>query len=102
MSSLAGKRSPYRTLLSLAAVMLVMSASVKAVVPIVQGQGVVERPIGGYGMDQRPAYGGNGLFEGHEGDDGQLWILDRMTGRVRSCQPPAEAGQQPRCSPWSQ
>lgn len=104
MSSPTGKMKPGRILLPLAAVMLTLSAPLAAVVPSDQGQGFVERPINtGRGIDQRPAFaGGNGFFEGHAGGDGQLWILDRMTGQVRSCQPPAEAGQTPRCSPWSQ
>ena len=103
MNSLAGKPQPRRILLPLTALVLVMSAPVTAVVPVDQGQGFVERPINtGRGIDQRPAFaGGNGFFEGHTGGDGQLWVLDRMTGRVRSCQPAAEAGQPPLCSPWS-
>jgi len=92
-----------RMLFPLVGLLLLASQQATAVVPM-GSQGFVERPIStGRGIDQRPAFaGGNGFFEGHAGSDGQLWILDRMTGRVRSCRPPAEAGQQPDCSPWSQ
>jgi hypothetical protein len=83
----------------LAGTLLVASSTAAAVVPI-QAQGVVERPVGG-GFYGQPGVVNEGFFEAHAGQDGRLWILDRQTGRVRSCAPPDAADQPPRCSPWS-
>jgi hypothetical protein len=76
-----------------------------AVAQVPTSRGFVERPVGGHGVSMQPAFANDGgFFEGHasEGDDGRLWILDRQTGRVRSCLPPATAEAPPACSPWSQ
>ncbi|NCF10865.1 MAG: hypothetical protein GWP66_09335 [Gammaproteobacteria bacterium] len=82
--------------------MLSLASTAAAAVMPVQGQGIVERPIGGGGFYGQPSVVSEGFFEAHPGRDGQLWILDRQTGRVRSCAPPDAADQPPRCSPWSQ
>ena len=89
-----------RAALSVAGVLLATWGSAWAVLPV-QGQGVTERPIGTQGFVERPAFVDGGFFEAHPGQEGQLWILDRQTGRVRSCAPPVAADQAPRCSPWS-
>jgi len=93
-----------RMLFLLVGLLLLASQQAAAVVPM-GSQGYVERPIGGGGFNQQPAYGaygGGGFFEAHSGSDGQIWILDRQTGRVRSCLPPTGVDQRPRCSPWSE
>ncbi len=84
----------------LAGMLCFTSGTVAAVLPV-QGQGVTERPIGAQGFVERPAVVDGGFFEAHPGHEGQLWILDRQTGRVRSCAPPEAADLPPRCSPWS-
>jgi hypothetical protein len=92
---------PLRGVLLLSGIALVASTAAAAVLPI-EGQGYVERPVGGSGFYGQPGVVSGGFFEGHAGRDGQLWILDRQTGRVRSCTPPGGEDQAPRCSPWSQ
>jgi hypothetical protein len=84
----------------LAGTLLTASGVAAAVVPI-QGQGVVERPIGAGVYPGVSGVVNEAFFEAHAGRDGTLWILDRQTGRVRSCAPPDAVDQPPRCSPWS-
>lgn len=101
MRKVSSGARPVRNTLCLAGMFLVASSAAAAVVPL-QGQGYVERPIAGGGFYGQPGVVNESFFEAHPGLDGQLWILDRQTGRVRSCTPPEAADQPPRCSPWSQ
>ena len=100
MHGISRNSGALRRAVLLAGMLLAASGTAAAVLPI-QGQGVVERPIGGGGFVEQPAFVNGGFFEAHAGDGGRLWILDRQTGRVRSCAPPEAVDQPPRCLPWS-
>lgn len=86
----------------LAGLALTATAASAAVLPLDGGPAYVERPVTG-GYYGQPVVGAEARYEGHPDTGGALlWVLDRQTGRVRTCRPAPAEGERPACSPWNE